>query len=130
MEHLEDMVFKTIHEKILSEEAIEYLQNEMRKFIQEHLKNANKHITSYQQELVKVESQIKNFVKAIGEGCDLSEIREELEKNKRRKGDLEKNISRIKELERAKTQSLEKRILAENVLEAKRILLAKEDGIL
>jgi site-specific DNA recombinase len=130
-DELHGLVLDAIGSRLLREEAIQYLEQRMKEFLEEFIDTSDEERQRLLEQRGKANTSIGRYVRAIeDEGIDLRELHEKLNQLKAERNRVDSRLRQIDLLTRERDKILSERLLQSRALAAKERIKTIEDKAL
>jgi|GEM_PF-6448537 len=126
-DRLHNAVLDAIDKHLLSQEAVAFLQQKMVEFLEAYLREGRREVVALRRKEAQISRKIRRYVEAIGAGCDIEEVREELLRLKAEREETRRRVRVYEALQRRKEELLRRRIAEEAAKAARERLKTLED---
>ena len=126
-DRLHDAVLDAIDRHLLSQEAVAFLRRKMGEFLDAYLQEGAQEIKVLRRKEARLGNEIARYVRAIGSGCDIEEVREELQRLKADREAVRRRITSYEALLERKERLLRGRLAEEAASATKQRLKTFED---
>ncbi len=127
---LHALVLDAIDNRLLREEAIQYLEQRMKEFLEEFINLSDKERQRLLGQRNKLNTSISRYVAAIEDGIDLREVHDRLAQLKAERTKIESHLRHVDLLTTKRDQLLSERLLQSRALAAKERIKTIEDEAL